>query len=312
MLESVMTMDEGARIYSPGGRLLQAGDRLEQPGLMAALELVAEEGGRTFYTGTLATALLDLVRERGGLVTRADLEAYDAVWREPVGAGYLRWRVLTRGGLSRLPETLTALPSLAGRTPSERVELLVPAFAREAAAPTGERTTNLVTVDGDGNACVVTSSLGLGSGDFLPGFDLHLNSMLGETDLVRGPLEAGERMESMMAPTLALGDAVTPVLAAGAAGGTRLRTALTVVLAGSLDEGLTAVEAVERPRFHPAGAVVNAEPGVDEDGLALVEARGWTVRRWPAPHHYFGGVSAITQSGAAGDPRRSGAARTLP
>jgi gamma-glutamyltranspeptidase/glutathione hydrolase len=159
---------------------------------------------------------------------------------------------------------------------------------------------------------VVTSSLGLGSGDFLPGFDLHLNSMLGETDLVRGPLEAGERMESMMAPTLALGDAVTPVLAAGAAGGTRLRTALTVVLAGSLDEGLTAVEAVERPRFHPAGAVVNAEPGVDEDGLALVEARGWTVRRWPAPHHYFGGVSAITQSGAAGDPRRSGAARTLP
>ena len=55
-------------------------------------------------------------------------------------------------------------------------------------------TTNLVTVDAEGNACVLTTSLGLGSGDFLPGLDLHLNSMLGEADLVRGPLEPGDRM----------------------------------------------------------------------------------------------------------------------
>ena len=33
---------------------------------------------------------------------------------------------------------------------------------------------------------MLTTSLGLGSGDFLPGLDLHLNSMLGETDLLRG------------------------------------------------------------------------------------------------------------------------------
>jgi gamma-glutamyltranspeptidase / glutathione hydrolase len=311
MLEPVMTMDAGARIYAPGGRLLQAGDRLEQPGLAAALELVAEEGCRSFYAGTLRRALLDLVRERGGLVTRDDLDAYDATWREPVDSPYLRWRLLTRGGLSSVPETLAALPSLAERTPSERVEVLATALAHAASPSTGERTTNLVVVDDAGNSCVLTSSLGLGSGDFLPGFDLHLNSMLGEVDLVRGPLEPGERMESMMAPTLALDDAGTPVLATGAAGGTRLRTALTTVVSGALDEGLTAVAAVERPRFHPAGSIVNAEPGVDEDGLAQLENRGWTVRRWPAPHHYFGGVSAVTEGGAAGDPRRSGTARTL-
>src|SRR3954468_1140422 len=33
MLAPVMTMNEGARIYSPGGRLLGAGERLQQPGL---------------------------------------------------------------------------------------------------------------------------------------------------------------------------------------------------------------------------------------------------------------------------------------
>src|SRR5438105_5883707 len=75
MLAPVMTMDAGARIYSPGGELLQAGGRLEQPGLAAALELVAAEGATTVYRGTLARELLALMEERGGVVTRADLEA---------------------------------------------------------------------------------------------------------------------------------------------------------------------------------------------------------------------------------------------
>src|SRR5207237_3132434 len=146
----------------------------------------------------------------------------------------------------------------------------------------GGDTTNLCAVDDEGMACVVTASLGLGSGDFLPGLDLHLNSMLGEADLLRGPLEPGTRMLSMMAPTLVL-DRDGIGLAAGAAGGTRLRTALLGVIAGILDEGLPASVAVERPRFHPAAELVNAEPGVDEAALAALEAGGRPVRRWPAP-----------------------------
>ncbi len=155
---------------------------------------------------------------------------------------------------------------------------------------------------------MLTTSLGLGSGDWLPGLDLHLNSMLGEADLIHGPLEAGTRMQSMMAPSLAL-DRDGLALAIGAAGGTRLRTALVTVAAGILDEGLDPQDAVDRPRVHPAGAVVNAEPGADEDGLLALEASGLTVRRWPERHHYFGGVSAVGRRGAAADPRRSGAAR---
>jgi gamma-glutamyltranspeptidase/glutathione hydrolase len=170
-------------------------------------------------------------------------------------------------------------------------------------------TTNLCVVDADGNACVLTTSLGLGSGDWLPGLDVHLNSMLGEVDLVRGSLVPGTRMASMMAPTLAF-DAAGLELAAGAAGGTRLRTALVTVMAAVLGEGEDLAAAIERPRFHPAGALVNAEPGVDEAFLAELERAGRPVRRWPARHHYFGGVSGIGRGRAAGDPRRSGAART--
>jgi gamma-glutamyltranspeptidase/glutathione hydrolase len=111
----------------------------------------------------------------------------------------------------------------------------------------------------------------------------------------------------MMAPTLVLDDDGL-ALAAGAAGGTRLRTALLGVISGILDEGLSAGSAVQRPRFHPAPDIVNAEPGVDDSALAQLEARGRRVRRWDAQHHYFGGVSVVSRNGAAADPRRSGAA----
>lgn len=309
MLEPVMTLREGASIYAPGGTLLGEGELLQQPGLVAALESLAGEGAGGAYEGTLGRSLLELCRERGGLVTKTDLRTYRASWSEPVEAAWLGRRVLTRGGLSRVPETLPRLPSVRGLPAAGRVVALVDGLGAESGPET--HTTNLVAVDGDGNACVLTTSLGLGSGDWLPGFDVHLNSMLGEADLIHGPLEPGARMESMMAPSLVL-DGRRLELALGAAGGTRLRTALLTVAVGIVDEGLTPQEAVDRPRVHPAGAVVNAEPGVDEDGLAELEARGFQVRRWDERHHYFGGVSAVGESGAAADPRRSGAALSAP
>src|SRR3954447_9700384 len=310
MLAPVMTLREGACIYAPAGELLHTGDRLEQPGLANALELLRDEGARTFYDGTVAETLVALMRERGGPVSMEDLAAYEPLWLDPIETEYLGYRVLTRGGLSQLVTTLSALPSLRGTKPAERVLTLARVLEAPPYSGQGEQigdTTNLVAVDPEGNACVLTTSLGLGSGDFLPGLDVHLNSMLGEADLVRGPLVPGGRMHSMMAPAAAIADGEL-VLVGGAAGGTRLRTALVSVLAGVLDEGLDAQEAIDRPRVHPAGAVVNAEPGVDEDGLAALEASGATVRRWPARHHYFGGASVVSAAGAAADSRRSGLA----
>jgi gamma-glutamyltranspeptidase/glutathione hydrolase len=306
MLAPVMTMDAGARIYAPGGELLRAGSRLEQPGLARALELVADEGAASVYSGTLARALLDLMDDRGGLVTRADLAAYEPTWSEPTEVAYAGTTFWTRGGLSRVPETLARMPPLGGVGEVARVLALVEVL--DADVDTYGDTTNLVAVDADGNACVVTTSLGLGSGDFVPGLDLHLNSMLGEVDLLVGELRPGSRMGSMMAPSVAV-DASGAALAIGAAGGTRLRTALVSVAAAILDERLDAQAAVDRPRFHPVGTTVHAEPGLGEEAIAALATQGRSVRRWPERHHYFGGVSAVSRSGPAADPRRSGAAR---
>jgi gamma-glutamyltranspeptidase / glutathione hydrolase len=303
MLAPVMTMDAGARIFAPENMLLQAGDLVHQPGLEKTFALLADEGPESAYEGSLAQGILSLMRAREGAVTAGDLSGFEARWEEPVEIEFAGARLLTRSGLTSLPDLLVRLPRLAGLSERERVLAVLPLLEAQGAET---HTTNVSVVDSDGNACAFTTSLGLGSGDFLPGLDLHLNSMLGEVDLLVGHVTPGERMGSMMAPTLAF-DEEGLVLAAGSAGGTRLRTALALSLAGILDEGLEPQAAVDRPRFHPAGTVVNAEAGVDEDALAELERRGRTVRRWPGRHHYFGGVSVVARSGAAADPRRSGA-----
>jgi gamma-glutamyltranspeptidase / glutathione hydrolase len=298
MLAPVMTMREGEQIYSPGGRLLQTGERLRQPGLVRALELVAEDGARS---PSLERALLALMEERGGLVTEEDLRNYQASWATPVTAEYAGVTLFSRNALN------SPLPVLQALTEPGPVKIALALRGHDS----NGGATNLAVVDEDGNAVVLTTSLGLGSGDWLPGLDLHLNSMLGEADLlIGGELAPGERMASMMSPTIGC-DAEGLRIAIGAAGGTRLRSAVVQVLSGILDEGQSPGDAVNRPRLHPVGDLLHLEPGFRDGIPEALERAGFAIRIWPAPHHYFGGVSLVSRSGAAGDPRRSGAARHL-
>ena len=57
---------------------------------------------------------------------------------------------------------------------------------RCAAVPRRGDTTSVAAADGDGNACAVTTSLGLSSGVWLADYGMHLNSMMGEGELLRG------------------------------------------------------------------------------------------------------------------------------
>jgi gamma-glutamyltranspeptidase/glutathione hydrolase len=302
MLGDVFSLERGRDLFVREGRMLKTGELLVQPGLVQTLEALAEEGARSVYRGSLAEALL---RVDGVVFTGADLRGYAARWTEPILVGFHGHRVATRGGLSGVPELLPGFPRLAGLTAFDRVLELVTAL--ETPETGGEHTTNMVAVDGHGRACVLTHSLGVGAGVWVPGFDLQLNNLLGESDIAFGEPKAGDHLQSRMAPSLAFDDSGLEV-AIGAAGATRLKMALSTVLAGVLEEGLAPEDAVARPRVHPTPTVVDAEPGVDEAALEELEAQGRTVRRWEHLHHYFGGVSCVGRTGAAGDPRRSGVA----
>jgi gamma-glutamyltranspeptidase/glutathione hydrolase len=302
MLGELYALERGGELFVRDGRLLREGELLVQPGLVEALEALSEEGAVSVYRGSLAEAL---VRMDGVVFDADDLAGYRAAWRDPVIVGCYGRRVATRGGLSGVPEILPRLPRLASLSESERVLALVEALETDTKG--GEHTTNMVAVDEQGRACALTHSLGVGAGVWLPGYDVQLNNLLGESDIASGEPLPGNHLESRMAPSLAF-DATGLELALGSAGATRLRTALATVLAAILDEGFDAETAVGLPRVHPTAELVDAEPGVDEAALAELESRGRTVRRWDRFHHYFGGVSCVGRAGAAGDPRRSGAA----
>jgi gamma-glutamyltranspeptidase/glutathione hydrolase len=302
MLGGLYSLERGADLYTRDGRMLREAEVLDQPGLVETIEALAEEGAASVYRGSLAEALL---RIDGIVLDAADLASYRPHWRDPVVVSYAGRRIATRGGLSGIPELLERMPTIRGLSSAERVRSLVAAFETQAAS--GEHTTNMVAVDVHGRACVLTHSLGVGAGVWIPGFDLQLNNLLGESDIAFGSPGPGDRLESRMAPALAF-DENGLELAIGAAGATRLRTALATVLAAILDEGLDAETAVGLPRVHPTRELVDAEPGVDDAALTALEESGRTVRRWDRLHHYFGGVSCVGRAGAAGDPRRSGAA----
>jgi gamma-glutamyltranspeptidase/glutathione hydrolase len=117
----------------------------------------------------------------------------------------------------------------------------------------------------------------------------------------------------MMAPTVVLRDGV-PEVALGSAGSNRIRSAVLQTILGVVDERLGAQAAVDRPRVHIENRVVQAEPGVDADGLDALERDGWTVQRWHERNLYFGGAQAVARDPrtggltGGGDPRRGGVA----
>lgn len=173
---------------------------------------------------------------------------------------------------------------------------------------TARGTTHVSVADADGNLAAMTTSNGTGSGITLGDTGVLANNIMGETDLHPGGFHrapAGVRVGSMMAPTIVEPDD-GPAIALGSGGSERIRSALTQVLVFLLDDRRSLAEAVLAPRLHWDGALLQVEPGFDEEALAELE-RSWAVNRWQAGDLYFGGVHAVATDGAAvGDPRRGG------
>jgi gamma-glutamyltranspeptidase/glutathione hydrolase len=189
------------------------------------------------------------------------------------------------------------------------------AFLESGRLDTLGSTTHLSAIDADGVCASVTCSNGTGSGVLVPGTGVHVNNMMGEEDLNphgfhRAPV--GERMPSMMAPTMVLKDGEV-VAGLGSAGSNRIRSAILQTVLRMID-GAHPAEAIAAPRVHYEAGILQAEPGCDELALSRVESSGVRVIRWQHANLFFGGVQAVTRdpsSGAldgGGDPRRGGAA----
>jgi len=77
-----------AAIFLPGGKPLQPGDRLVQPDLARTLLLLAQNGPDAFYRGPIGDALVAASHAGGGIIEKADLEAYKVREFAPVTCSY--------------------------------------------------------------------------------------------------------------------------------------------------------------------------------------------------------------------------------
>ncbi len=76
---------------------LAAGQRFRQPLLAATLERLARGGDREFYEGRTADLIVRQMKSgnRPGIITKADLAGYKAVWRTPVTGDWRGFQVVT-------------------------------------------------------------------------------------------------------------------------------------------------------------------------------------------------------------------------
>ncbi len=287
LLAPLLTRDPvGAEIYGTPGRLQTAV-------LAPALQALRDRG---------AAALPGLLPELAG-----DLAGYSVVERSALRFPFCGLELWTApppsigGGVIR-----TVLAALEGAGSDDGVvQAIVDGYAGHSGTPRVTGTTHVSVIDAEGMAIGISSTLGSGSGVFCNGFEL--NNMLGELDVIGDtPRAPGERLPSMMAPTLALeGD--VPRLVLGSAGSVRLAGAIAQVAWRVLGLGWGVGEAIEAPRVH-------ADPGVVhlEGGWPGAAPREGEVVRWGGRNLFFGGVSAVETRldhtlAAAGDPRRGGA-----
>jgi gamma-glutamyltranspeptidase/glutathione hydrolase len=334
ILSPIMRATPEARAhFMPAGRPPRVGDVHRDPALAEALERLGGEGPAPFYTGDIAAAVCDWVAERGGLLTRADLAAYEAVARAPVRVGYRGQAVVTNpppsaGGillayalalLDRGPsppsvaEIVDAMEAAqAERTPEFLSGLPEPGFLERFTASRLGATTHISTADAEGWACAVTCTNGEGCGEVVPGTGIHLNNMMGEQDLSPFGFHAhppGRRLPSMMAPTMVLADG-RPRLVLGSAGSNRIRSVILQIVIAVLDHGLGVQAAIDAPRVHFEDGVAYIEPGVDIAGL---ESDQRTLVRFSSRNLFFGGAQAVQRDlrtgelSGGGDPRRGGA-----
>jgi gamma-glutamyltranspeptidase/glutathione hydrolase len=284
--------------------------------------LLRDEGGRRVYgdpervvTAELA-ATLERIRDSGADAVAellpeftADVAGYRVATVEPLAASVDGVEVLatpppSRGGGIVL-EILASLAAELAPALDDEARALGLAYGASAGRLTG--TTHVSVVDSSGRAAALSSTLGSGSGVFRGG--CQLNNMLGELDVIgAGDRRSGDRLPSMMTPTLVLAEG-RPRLVLGSAGSVRLAGAIAQVIWRVL-KGAPVGEAIDAPRIHVDGGVLHLEGGwADEAARRLGES--WEVVRWTGRNLFFGGVSAVERRpdgtlAAAGDPRRGG------
>ena len=91
---------ESRRIFLNGGKFYEPGDIFVQPELAKTLQRIAQGGAKEFYEGETARRFADEMATHGGLITLADLKAFNVSEFKPLTGDYRGYQVITASGTS--------------------------------------------------------------------------------------------------------------------------------------------------------------------------------------------------------------------
>ncbi len=92
--EYLAQFPESKRIFLRDGNYYQPGELFKQPDLARTLERIAKNPD-DFYHGAMARELAAAIHKGGGLVTAADLAAYEVKEREPIRGSYRGYDIIS-------------------------------------------------------------------------------------------------------------------------------------------------------------------------------------------------------------------------
>jgi gamma-glutamyltranspeptidase/glutathione hydrolase len=261
--------------------------RLRQPKLAQTLRAIAADGADAFYRGDVAVLIARAFERNGGLLSRADLEAYRAAVERPLRGSYRGWSVLAPCAPSGGGTVIRAL-ELLGRTPSagvgELADSLRAAFAEryrlagDTAADAGHGTTHLCAIDAEGRIVSCTLTAGNTFGAKVMAEGVLFDSGMGWFDPRPGApnsIGPGKRPLVNMSPLLLLRGGQRVAL--GAAGGRRIISAVTQVASGLIDRGLSPQAAISAPRLDASERAIRLSERLPPDAAQLLRERGHDV-----------------------------------
>ena len=136
--DRILPFPVSARIFLPGGEVPPIGATFVQPELAVVLTRLRDLGPDDFYRGETARLIEAEMVRGGGIITREDLESYEAIWREPVAFEYRGYTAYSMPPPSSGGVTMAAiagmlerwdLASLGWNTP-ETIHLMAESFRR--------------------------------------------------------------------------------------------------------------------------------------------------------------------------------------
>lgn len=158
----------------------------------------------------------------------------------------------------------------------------------------GNCTTHVTVADAHGNIVATTQTINalFGARISIPGTGLICNNYMHNFDPRPGfalSVQAGKRVYTSMAPTIALRDG-KPAFALGLPGGLRIFTSAFQAVLNLIDHGMALQQAVESPRIWTQGGTLELEPAVPDDVAAGLAALGHRIQR---VRTIGGGMNAI-------------------